>query len=1120
MRIKKILFISVLFFMVALSIGAISAQDADGAVASGSNSVALGESQSVSGGVDVVTENPWNTNGELSYDIPSDAKSIRSADVYVNVYSGSAANNYGANANITINTANGDIRYFESLWSEEGSTDGTVYTVNDHTTKCYSDYMIHYDVTDMLNDLNGTNLKIDVNTFKMDGKQFDGRIKLIALVLAYDDGNVDSISYWIKAGQLWSRSNVEITFDTDDVNSLTGATLTNVVLSSGDGTYRFNDEFLGDAETHVSGNYYQFNQWDVTEAVKENQKNTLNVYVGSSAFGSIKNVLSVLTVSRMATDISLSPEYSNVPSAYAGTNNTLTVKVKTSKAGDYAVRLFADGAEVDGAEVALAKGETTILLTDPTIRAVDASTVNGAKNNQVIYMAELSYNGSVINSKEISIPVLYNGNLGHDFEYNVTGFEAAVPIAVTGDVVVDIKDAGSNLDSSSMGRTDVWQVNLEDGSKVANAFVYVPYNWFNAKTYVEGTDMFTATFNGASVTPVAWYRDQGNLGNYGKYGYGVLVYDVSDLIAAGDNSFVLNKINPTPAVYPSALVYLCNSTSSPVSRTVYILNGADLLSNSNNDAGRIVKVDTVISADSSNADYATLYILAAGAQAGESDIVFNGKVYGDVWNGTSSTTNLFTADITGLVKDSNSISFVATGSTILALPQIIVISQDHSTILSAEDVVVYKDCDGELVATLTTAKGKAIANAAIFVNLGGVDYPLKTNSKGQVKVSTKGLDIGNYIATISYPGNKEFNPSNTTANVVVTKEDMTISAVYDEANSKIVATLTNKDTGKVVANVNVKVNLNGETNTVKSNSKGQVIVSTANCTSGTAKFSYAGNSKYNPASTTIKFSSKNDVVISAVYDAANSEIVATLISDATGKAIANANVKVTFNGETNTLKTNTKGQVKISTVGLPVGTYHATFSYAGNSKYNAASASINVEVKTRVIVTDVYAYSDRIVAKLTNGATGKTIANANMIVEINGVKYDAKSDNKGQLTFYTAGFNLPSAYDLTISYRGNNRYTASSATVAVDLNKANMMITTNYHADKQKMVATLKNSKTGKIVSKANMIIDLNGVKTTYKSNDQGKITLPTADFAPGTYVGTVTYPGNARYNSISAVFK
>lgn len=80
--------------MIVLSIGAVSAQDADNATASSSDDIAIGDSEPVSGsvlrGVDVATENPWNTTGELSYEIPSDARTIKSADVYVNVYSGSA----------------------------------------------------------------------------------------------------------------------------------------------------------------------------------------------------------------------------------------------------------------------------------------------------------------------------------------------------------------------------------------------------------------------------------------------------------------------------------------------------------------------------------------------------------------------------------------------------------------------------------------------------------------------------------------------------------------------------------------------------------------------------------------------------------------------------------------------------------------------------------------------------------------------------------------------------------------------------------------------------------------------------------------------------------------------
>ena len=116
---KKFLAILIFVFMIVLSVGAASAQDADDAIASSDDAV-LEDSEStasgtVSGGVDVVTVNPNVYTGELSYDVPKDAKTIKSADVYVNIYGVRTDDKYGANVNTTIKTANGDTKYNESL---------------------------------------------------------------------------------------------------------------------------------------------------------------------------------------------------------------------------------------------------------------------------------------------------------------------------------------------------------------------------------------------------------------------------------------------------------------------------------------------------------------------------------------------------------------------------------------------------------------------------------------------------------------------------------------------------------------------------------------------------------------------------------------------------------------------------------------------------------------------------------------------------------------------------------------------------------------------------------------------------------------------------------------------
>ena len=354
MKNKSLIFSIFLVFIIVLSVSAISAQDVDNAISTSGDETVIGDSEqvsgTVSGDVDVATENPWSTSGELSYDIPADAKTIKSADVYVNVYSGSAQNTYGANANISISTANGNESYSESLWTEDGSADGTVYTVNNHTTKCYSDFMVHYDVTSLIQGLNGTNLKIKVDTFKMENKSFDGRIKLIGLVLAYDDGDDDVINYLVDDNQIWTSSNKTISFNTASFNNVFEAKLINIALSSSDGTYKLNDEFLTDSK-HKAGNYYQYNEWNITNYFKNGKNTELFVIPGQGYSGpSYKSVLSVLTAKSIINSAAIS-NFKVVDNSkdvvYPGFANKLTVTVTTNKAGKYVVVLLDNGTVVN-----------------------------------------------------------------------------------------------------------------------------------------------------------------------------------------------------------------------------------------------------------------------------------------------------------------------------------------------------------------------------------------------------------------------------------------------------------------------------------------------------------------------------------------------------------------------------------------------------------------------------------------------------------------------------------------------------------------------------------------------------------------------------------------------------
>ena len=692
----------------------------------------------VSGDVVIKSEHPWtpsdSTNGNkgsLTYNVPKKATDIRFAYVYVNIYSGSAQPTYGSIANITIKTDNGNLNYEENLWINSGETNGHLYTVNDHITKCYSDYMIFYNITDLAQGLNGSTITVDVHSLPMSGKSFDGRIKLVSLLLGYDDGDNDTISYWINAGQAWTDSNTFVSFDNVNLDTeVDSVILTNIGLSSNDATYALNglpliaDEEYGDV--YIDGPYYQYHRWDVSEFINDGL-NELEFISSKDGWGSFKEIISALVIYPYSendeksneTTVSFRTEFSTgvepTICIYAGTNNTVGVTCYSSNQGQYVVELLADGVVVDRNTVVLPKNVfKTVYLTDSNIRPVDKSTVAGAENPKVNYTVRILFDNKVINSTSSLIPLVYNGYLGKDLSYPGNDYELVFNGRITGDIKVDIKDVSTYLERKDLNRTDVWNVALPGDSNFVKAYIYVPYNYFipdYSKRIPEDRNMFEVTFNTVNIVPVGFYRDQGNLGSYAKYGYGLLVYDVTNLIKNGANTFVLNKKDEYPAVHPSTLVYLYNTTGSSVIKEVYISNGADLLENSYNLADRPVKIDSIINVNSNLVDSAKLYVFAADAESGDSNIIFNDNVYKNVWRGDKLSTELYTLDISKTIKSTNNISFVATDSNVLALQQIIVVTKQLQTVVSSVDGeypnTIFAGTNNEITINIdNTRKGK------------------------------------------------------------------------------------------------------------------------------------------------------------------------------------------------------------------------------------------------------------------------------------------------------------------------------------------------------------------------------------------------------------------------------
>ena len=1230
--------------MIVLSIGAVSAQDADNAIASTDDDTVLEDSQptssgTVSGGVDVVTVNPGKTSGELSYDIPVDAKTIKSADVYVNVYSGSAEDTYGVNANITVTTNNGDYKYNESFCNKS-TTDGAVYPANDHTTKCYSDYMIHYDITSLLSGLNGTKLTIKVDTYNMTGKLFDGKIKLIGLVVAYNDDSADeTISYWINANQLWSKENVTLAFNTQGKSGV--STLTNVVLSSTDGSYKINDNYLGDPIAHDNGvYYYKYNKWDVTNLLNSSKDTILNV---ANNGASVKNVLSVLTINDIKSSMAVATEYTSVPSAFAGTNNTLTVTISTSKVGKYVVKLYADGVVVYETEEILGSTSVPILLTDPTIRAVDNSTVNGADNKKVNYTVELLLNGASVNSTSINIPIVYNGYLGKDLAYPAGGMESLDTIIINGDIVVDVKtDYLSG--AGKLNKTDVWTINLGEDSTIVKSFVYVPYTWCNPPS-IEGLDMFNVTFNNEKIVPVAWYRDQSNLGgNSGKYGYGVLIYDVTSLVnKAGNNTLVLNKSDTYPGVYSSAFVYMYNTTNSNYIKEIYINNGADILSANYNKANRVVKSDSTFLVNSKRASNATLYVFASNAQEGYTDLIFNGETTKNIFaHGGNYLTSYKKFDVTDKIKDSNSVSVVSANTkTFLALHQIMVLTKnlddvevtsitpEYTNVPSAyagtNNAITYKiEALKEAKFNVTLlADGKVVNSTEVSLTPGSNTFMLIDPTIREVDASTVNGAVNkkvNYTIQVS-SGDK--NVTNSTISIpVLYNGNLGKDLAYPAGGMESFLNITINgdiviDVKDVSSYLGASVKNRTDVWTVSLDSKSSVVKSyiyvpynwfngkkyTEDVTMFNVTFNGAtiapvawyrdqgnlGNyGKYGYGVlvydvTTLTKSGENSLVLIKNYDDTPAVYPSVLIYmyNTTGSAVVK-NVYISNGADllagtsNNVAKRTVKSDSSIDGVKIAdtaelyifaasaqsgegsivfngqtyenvwKGTSSTTDLYAlditnsvkdsNNISFVATGSTIlalqqiivtTQKAKTTIDapgVTTVYNTNKNLVVTLKE-VNGNAIANAKVTVTLNGKATVLTTDANGQATLAIPSNLVPKTYAVSISYDGDATHIKSSASTNVVVKKATVKLTAKKKTFKAKVktkkyTVILKDNK-GKAMKKVKLTLNVKGKTYKATTNAKGKATFKIKKLTKkGKYTAKVTYKGDKYYNKFTKKVK
>ena len=267
------------------------------------------------------------------------------------------------------------------------------------------------------------------------------------------------------------------------------------------------------------------------------------------------------------------------------------------------------------------------------------------------------------------------------------------------------------------------------------------------------------------------------------------------------------------------------------------------------------------------------------------------------------------------------------------------------------------------------------------------------------------------------------------------KKDLTLTATVESItvgeNVTINVTGLEEATGNITATI-------GEKNYTGAIDKGNATITVPDLTEGnfTANISYAGDDKYNSASATVNITvnpvlepPKKDLTLTATAESITVGEDATI--NVTGLEEATGNITATI-GEKNYTGAIDKGNATITVPDLTEGNFTANISYAGDDKYNPASATVNITVKPKA-KKDLTLSATAELIEDSDGAivtvTGLETATGNVTITIDEETYTgAIEDGEATITIP----DIIKALTTTVNYAGDTNYNPASTTIEID----------------------------------------------------------------------------------------
>lgn len=284
------------------------------------------------------------------------------------------------------------------------------------------------------------------------------------------------------------------------------------------------------------------------------------------------------------------------------------------------------------------------------------------------------------------------------------------------------------------------------------------------------------------------------------------------------------------------------------------------------------------------------------------------------------------------------------------------------------------------------------------------------------------------------------------------KPDTTLVADIDDAGNLLVNLTAG---GSAVANGKVLISVNGgEAVSYDLAEDGTLSIALSDLTDATGKLNiavnfeetddYKGSTGSASAVLVVKtVTEKIDPVATSITASditATAKIAKTLsitLKDASGNALANKAVKVTVNGKTSTVTTDSKGVAKVTVNYAKAGTYYYTFTYLGDNDYKASLKPVKVTVNKQATKATFAKKTFKVKATKKISFTlkdskGKAIAKKKITFKVNGKTYTAKTNSKGVATVKIV-IKKKGKFTATAKFAGDTTYKAISKKATITI---------------------------------------------------------------------------------------